>query len=151
MTDSLTTINLNKKTLILYILLSFNAFSTNRYTIRLIYVINTGPEEPDEKKNGTWAEGAGKILPKIHKLTTSNCCKKNEKVYNLYNIRNNFVTKKLNHLIKLQSAIKWDYNTFEKRLQNVFTIWMSFLRWPTSATAKQKVTAKHISTRGTTK
>ena len=50
MTDSLTTINLNKKTLILYILLSFNAFSTNRYTIRLIYVIINGPEDPDEKK-----------------------------------------------------------------------------------------------------
>ena len=42
-----------QKTLIFYILLSFNAFSTNRYTIRLIYVIINGPEDPDEKKKGT--------------------------------------------------------------------------------------------------
>ena len=58
-----------------------------------------GPEDPDEKKkNGTWAGGAGKILPKIHQLTTSNCWKENEKVYN---IQNNFDTKILNNLIKL--------------------------------------------------
>ena len=40
--------------------------------------------------------------------------------------KNNFDSRKLNHLIKLQSAIRWDYSTFEKRLQNIFTIWMSF-------------------------
>ena len=40
--------------------------------------------------------------------------------------KNNFDSRKLNHLIKLQSAIRWDYSTFEKMLQNIFTIWMSF-------------------------
>ena len=52
------------------------------------------------KKNGTWAEGEGKVPPKIH--TTSNCWKENEKVCN---IQNNFDSKKLNNLIKLQSPL----------------------------------------------
>ena len=29
------------------------------------------PEEPVDKKNGTWAKDAGLIFPKIHHLTTS--------------------------------------------------------------------------------
>ena len=76
-------------------------------------LIINGPEDPDEKKKkkGTWAKGAGLIFPKIHQVTTSNCWKENGKVYN------NFDTKKLNHLIKLQSAIQWYYNTFEKKVK----------------------------------
>ena len=30
--------------------------------------------------------------------------------------KSNFDTKKVNYLIKLQSAIKWDYNTFENNV-----------------------------------
>ena len=102
MTVSLTTINLNKKD-ILYILISFNAFSTNRNTVWLIYVVTNRPEEPVEKKIGTCAS-SGIISPQINLLTTSNCWKENERVYNL---KNNFYrSKKLNHLIKLESAIR---------------------------------------------
>ena len=75
-----------------------------------------GPEEPAcwEKKNGTWAKGAGIIFPKTHQLKTSNCWKENEKADIIK--KNNFDTKNLNRLIKLQSAIQWYYNTYEKRL-----------------------------------
>ena len=109
MTVSLTTIKFEQKS-ILYFWLSFNAFSTNRYTIRLMYVIINGPVS---KKNRTWAKGSGIIFPKIHWLTTSNCWKENEKVYN---IQNNFDTKQFKLLIKLYSEIKWDYSTYEKRI-----------------------------------
>ena len=63
------------------------------------------------KKNGTWAEGAGKILPKIHQLTTGNCWKENAKVYN---IQNNFDTKILNNLINLQRQLNETTIHFKK-------------------------------------
>ena len=75
MTVSLTTINLNKKD-ILYILISFNAFSTNRNTVWLIYVVTNRPEEPVEKKIGTCAQGSGIISPKINLLTLATAGKK---------------------------------------------------------------------------
>ena len=101
MTVSLTTINLKKENIIHYPLMHFqqNVIQFGKY----IFYNLTDLKNLLRKKNGTWAEGAGKILPKIHQLTTSNCWKENEKVYSLYNIKKNFVTKKLNHLIKLQS------------------------------------------------
>ena len=108
MTVSLTTINLNKK-YILYIWISFNTFSTNRNTVRLIYVVTNRPEEPAEKKNWYLSQGSG--ILKINLLTTSNCCKENERVYK---VKNNFDSKKLNNLITLKSAIRWDYSTLKK-------------------------------------
>ena len=121
MTISLTTKNLNKRKTFFIFDYPLMHFQQNVVQFGKDICYNLTDLKILIKKNGTWAKGSGIIFPKIHWLTTSNCWKENEKVYN---IQNNFDTKKLNNLIKLQSAIQWYYN--EKRLQNIFTSWMSF-------------------------
>ena len=87
----------------------------------LIYV--KGPEEPLRKKCYLSYEGQGIIFSKSILATNWQLL---ERKWKGVQHNTNFDAKKLNNLIKRQSAIKWDYNTYEKRLQNIFTSWMSF-------------------------
>ena len=120
MTVSLTTINLKKENIIHLMHFQQNVIQFGKY----IYVIIWQTWRSWREKMVLELKAREKYFQKYTSLQLATAGKKMKRctTYKTILIPKNWTTL-LNYS---WSAIKWDYNTFEKGLQNTFTSWMSF-------------------------